>query len=151
MDEAMSSGDILKWFTAIAASSLAIGCCSSTLTPPETVPVAGSVTCEGKPVPGVRVRFHAQFDMGKVEFVPYGETGADGKFVLNTGAPGNGAPRGEYVVTLEVPYIDDGTQDGLEAEVDGLKGVYSDPDQSEWKVTIVDGANLLAPFQIQPQ
>ena len=50
-----------------------------------------------------------------------------------------------------MPYIDDDTQDGLEAEVDGLKGVYNDPDKSEWKVTVVDGANLLAPFQIQPQ
>ena len=90
----MSFRNILKWFTAIATSSLAVGCFSSTLTPPETVPVAGAVICEGKPVPGVRVKFHPQFDMGKVQFVPYGETGEDGKFVLNTGAPGNGAPRG---------------------------------------------------------
>ncbi|MEZ6035317.1 MAG: hypothetical protein R3C17_19665 [Planctomycetaceae bacterium] len=134
---------------AISLSCPVLGCFSSSLIPPETVPVSGSVMCEGKAVPGIRVRFHPQFEMETVGFIPYGETGPDGKFLLNTGAAGNGAPQGEYLVTLELPHIDDTSSDGLETEIDGLKGAYSDPEKSKWKVTLVDGDNLLPPFEIQ--
>lgn len=145
----MSPRRVLPLILAIAVQCLAMGCFSSTLTPPRTVPVSGSVTHQGKPVPGVRVKFHPQFDIGKLEFIPYGETGADGKYVLNTGALGNGAPRGKYIVTLERPDIGIDPKDGLEAEVDGLKGAYSDPAKSEWIVTLKDGENVLDPFQIK--
>lgn len=144
----MSVRCLLPLILAVAAQCLAMGC-SSTLTPPKTVPVQGSVTHNGRPVAGVRVKFHPQFDIGRTEFIPYGETGPDGTFGLNTGRAGNGAPKGEYLVTLEIPYIDSDPHDGLEAEFDRLKGAYSDPDKSEWTVTLDDGENVLDPFEIK--
>src|SRR5262245_8328244 len=77
------------------------GCGPRTIAPPPTVPVTGTVTMNGRPVAGVLVKFYAMFDIGKVNFTPFGETGADGSFVLSTGAGGNGAPPGEYSVTFE--------------------------------------------------
>lgn len=115
---------------------------------PKTVPVRGSVIYKGKPAPGVRIKFYPQFSIGKLDFIPYGETGSDGAYVLSTGKPGNGAPKGEYLVTLEMPYIGVDSQDGLETELDRLKGVYSDPYKNNWSVTLKDGDNFLDPFEI---
>lgn len=143
---------VRRWFSlvfAIAILSFVTGCFNSKLTPPKTVPVSGSITYKGKPAPGVRVKFHPQFNIGKLEFIPYGETGPDGRYVLNTGLPGNGAPKGEYLVSLEMPYIDADPQDGLETELDRLKGAYSDPYKNEWTVILDEGENLLDPIQIK--
>lgn len=125
------------------------GCSSGKLTPPKTVPVSGSVIHKGRPVVGARVKFHPQFDIGKDKFIPYGDTGPDGRFVLNTGAAGNGAPKGDYIVTLELLRTGTDPKDGLEGEIDELKGAYNDPAKSEWKVTITDGENVLEPFQVK--
>lgn len=139
---------LLSLIVAAATLALSPGCSSSKLTPPKTVPVSGSVTYKGRPASGVRVRFHPQFDIGKVKFIPYGETGPDGKFLVNTGAPGNGAPPGDYIVSMEMPRIEPDPRDGLESEVDQWKGAYSDPAKSDWKVTIQEGENLLEPFRV---
>lgn len=146
--------DMLVWrlfpfVLAIGIAGLIAGCSSSTLTPPKTVSVSGSVTYKGKPAVGVRIKFHPQFNMGKLEFIPYGETGVDGKYVLSTGKAGNGAPKGEYLVTLEMPYIDADPQDGLETEMDRLKGAYNDPYKNDWTVILGDGENVIDPFEIK--
>lgn len=145
----MSARRWLPLILGIVMQSSSIGCNSSTLAVPSTVDVSGSVICNGKLTPGVRVKFHPQFDIGKVEFIPYGDTGLDGKFTLSTGVSGNGAPPGEYVVTLEMPYVDIDPKDGLETERDLLKGTYSNPDRSKLSVTLESGDNVLDPFTIK--
>lgn len=122
--------------------------CSGRVTPPRTVPVSGLVTLKGKPAVGVRVKLHPQFNIGRFKFIPYGETGLDGKYTLSTGASGNGAPKGDYIVTVERPSIESGQKDGLETEVDQFKGAYSDPAKSNWKVTVKEGDNVLEPIQL---
>lgn len=134
----------------LVALAMSPGCSSSKVTPPsKTVPVSGTVLLKGKPQSGLRVKFHPQFDIGKTKFVPSGNTDANGKFQLSTGAPFNGAPKGDYIVTIEQPLVADDPRDGLEGEIDQLKGAYSDPAKSEWKVTITDGENVLEPFQVK--
>ena len=129
-------------------SLVAFAGCGEKLSIPRTAPVSGSVMSKGKPAPGMRVKFHPQFDIGKVKFTPYGETGPEGRYVLNTGAPGNGAPVGDYIVTIEKPRV--GTDaTGLEAEVDDLKGKYSDPQKSPFKVSVTSGENVVPPFDIE--
>lgn len=137
-------------FTAIATLLCCLGCSGTKkLAPPKTVQVTGSVLQADKPVAGARVKFHPQFDIGDVKFIPYGDTGPDGKFEVNTGASGNGAPAGEYVVTVEVLRTGTDPIDGLEAEIDQLKGAYNDPAKSEWKITLNDGENVLEPFKLK--
>jgi hypothetical protein len=121
--------------------------CSERVSPPATMPVSGRVLLKGEPVAGVRVRMHPLFSMGPIEWGVVGETGPMGEFTMGTGAPGNGAPPGEYVVTFTKPRIDsDPAHNGVEIEVDDFEGKYNDPDNSDWTVTITDGDNELEPF-----
>lgn len=123
--------------------------CGTGLSVPATVPVCGVVRYKGKPLQGVRVTLHAQGERAKCEFVPTGETGPDGKFTLSTGAPGNGAPPGRYVVTFEKPEIGSSASTGsVETEIDAFRGKFNDPSQSKWTVTIERGENSLQPFEL---
>jgi len=123
--------------------------CSQQISIPQTVPVRGMVASHQKPVPGVTVKFHPQFDMGRVKFIPNGETDREGMFTLSTGEGGNGAPLGDYVVTLEkLKVTHDPQQSSIEVEVDEWQGKYADPATSTWKVTVKDGTNDLKPFEI---
>lgn len=125
------------------------GCGSRGIQTPTTAPVRGAVTRRGQPVPGVRVKFHPQFDIGPVKFTPTGETDPHGRFLLSTGAADNGAPPGEYLVTLEKFRIEsDREHGGIEVEVDELKGAYAEPASSRWRVSIQEGDNALEPFTL---
>ena len=88
--------------------------CGGGISVPSTAPVTGVVKYRGKPLQGIRVTLHRPGQASKAEFIPYGESGPDGKFTLGTGAAGNGAPPGSYVVTFEKPVI----TGSVETEVD---------------------------------
>lgn len=125
----------------------AIGCGDGNLAVPRTAATSGTVTFKGKPVSGVKVSLHPQFDMGPNKFTPHGVTSKDGRFSLSTGHPNDGAPPGEYIATFEL--IQDTTDGrGTEIEVDAWKGKYGDPASSYHKVTIVKGDNVLGPFNL---
>lgn len=116
------------------------------VSPPRTAPVSGAVVVKGKPAVGVKVTFHAKFDMGAVKFTPTGLTDKDGRFTLTTGAAGDGAPPGDYTVTFELMK---GSADklGRDIEVDAWKGKYGDPAAGK-PVTIQKGDNRLEPFTL---
>ncbi len=133
----------------VAILALVAPGCSSQVKPPASVPVIGSVSQKGRPAAGIVVKFHPQFDIGRLKYIPSGETGPNGQFILSTGAAGNGAPRGDYIVTLEKPkVVSDREHSGIEMEIDEFKGKYSDPTKSQWKVTVKSGDNVLEPFDI---
>ena len=133
----------------VCLAALGIAGCSRNIKPPSTVPVSGTVLLKGKPAAGIRVKFHPQFDIGKVKYVPVGETGSDGRFTLSTGAPGNGAPPGNYAVTFEKPEIESARKSNyLETEIDAFLGRYGDPEDSAWIVTVERGENSLEPFEL---
>lgn len=128
---------------------LAVAGCSQQVSPPATVPVSGSVTLQGKPAAGIRVTLHPQFRMGRITWGVVGESGPKGQFTMGTGAPGSGAPRGEYIVTFTKPRItSDLERNGVETEVDDFQGKYSDPQKSPWKVTVNKGENDLGTFRL---
>lgn len=111
---------------------------------PSTVPAEGTVLLKGKPVAGIRVTYHPQFDVGRVKFTPNGTTNPEGKFVLGSARPNDGAPPGEYIVTFDYPYTK--TDGPIEEETDWFKGKYSDPAKSPWKVKVE--ANSQESFQL---
>ena len=129
--------------------AVVLGGCGKGISVPSTVPVSGVVKYKGKPLQGIRVTLHPQTETEKSGFVPSGQTGPDGKFTLSTGAPGNGAPPGSYLVTFEKPEIGSSASTGsIETEIDAFGGKYSDPAKSEWTVTIEKGENSLQPFEL---
>jgi hypothetical protein len=126
-----------------------LGGCGKGLSVPSTVPVSGVVKYKGKPLQGIRVTLHPQSETAKATFIPSGQTGPDGRFTLSTGAPGNGAPPGTYLVTFEKPEIGSAASTGsIETEIDTFGGKYSDPAQSKWTITIQQGENSLPPFEL---
>jgi hypothetical protein len=129
--------------------AVVLGGCGKRLSVPATVPVSGVVNYKGKPLQGIRVTLHRPAGTAKSEFIPSGQTGPDGRFKLSTGAPGNGAPPGTYVVTFEKPEIGSPTSTGsIETEIDAFGGKYSDPAKSKWTITIDKSENSLEPFEL---
>lgn len=127
---------------ALACLMLA-GCGAGGISAPRTVPTSGTVLFKGKPAGGVKVTLRPQFNM---MFTPNGVTGKDGRFLLSTAAPVDGAPPGEYSVTFELlrPGAD---RRGLDTEFDVWKGKYANPDTAP-KVTVGPSATTLEPFRL---
>lgn len=91
-----------KLLVVLAGLLLSLAGCGSGPPPgPEelpTVPAAGTVTYQGNPVANVDVAF--QHSEGKVTATA--KTGADGKFTLKSYGEKEGAPAGNYAVTVSV-------------------------------------------------
>jgi hypothetical protein len=139
---------VLGWLLA----GLACGCSGR----PATFPASGSVSVAGKPAKGALVTLIPKEDaQSSVNAYPRGEVADDGTFVLSTFGTGDGAPEGEYVVTLRWPgeakapkslqKPSAGDDDG---PIDKLHGRYLDPKTSPWTVTIRSGTNQIPPIVI---
>jgi hypothetical protein len=76
------------------------GCGSSR---PETAPVSGRVTYQGRPVPSGRIAF--QPEEGRLAI---GAIDSDGHFSLTTFKPGDGALLGKHRVTIEATRLSGG-------------------------------------------
>jgi hypothetical protein len=118
--------------------------------------VRGKVLCNGQPAVHAFVIFHP---VGGSEVVqrmrPYGTVGPDGTFALNTYRDGDGAPLGEYAVTIEWPSADPwnppdpGDPESAPTGPDRLRGRYANPDTSGLRATVTEGENELEPFEIR--
>jgi hypothetical protein len=125
---------------------MAIVCCSSCGKHDSRVPVfpvRGQVLVGDKPATNAFVVFHPADAQGPQAMRPYGHAGADGSFKLTTYEADDGAPAGEYVVT--VVWLAKG---GGEDPPDLLKGRYRNPDASPLKVTVQEGPTELTPFKL---
>lgn len=86
---------------AILALAAVTGC--NTKSGPErvpTFPVSGTISFQGKPIPGAFVALHPKATQENVPS-PRANVGADGSLQVTTYDGGDGAPEGEYVVTVE--------------------------------------------------
>ena len=117
---------------------------------PAMHPAQGSVTYRGQPASGFRVTLHPLGDIGALKFAPSAITAADGSFRVRSYAPDDGAPAGEYAVTFEWPdHIIQPEDFDPVPEVDQLRGAYSNPQTSPYKVTIREGENTLPLFELR--
>jgi hypothetical protein len=110
-------------------AALAAGCARSDGRTP-VYPVRGVLTWKGAPMAGATVVFHPAGDRDPKALRSHAEVGPDGTYRLTTYARHDGAPAGEYAVTVFWPgkrdpgVPDDGTDAGVS---DQLKGAYRDP------------------------
>jgi hypothetical protein len=108
-------------------------------------PAKGSVLFRGEPASGVVVRLHPLAPPDPSTLFPAAKTGADGSFELTTYENNDGAPPGEYAVTIR---WEENT--AVEGElVDRLKGRYANPKKSPWHIRVEKGLNELQPFHVQ--
>jgi hypothetical protein len=113
-----------------------------------TFPVEGKVLVRGKPAEGVQVFLHPRdaSQQGK----PRGTTDAEGRFQLRTYHDGDGAPAGEYAVTLYWPgpynpkvAVDD------QLPPDRLGERFMNRSGSSLRATVAAGPTTLPPFDVE--
>jgi hypothetical protein len=92
----------LLWGLLLAASAGVAGCSRG-----GPVKVNGTITLDGKPLPGATVTFLPSREGGRSAS---GLTEADGSFNLTTFKPGDGALPGEYKITVQVSESDKSTE-----------------------------------------
>jgi hypothetical protein len=116
---------------------------------PRLYPVKGQVFLKDKPATGARLVL-VPVDDPKAE-KPSAIVDENGSFQLATRQPGDGAPAGEYFVSItwiERRKIDTRKEDDTQQFVDKLGGRYADPKASKLKVKISEGPNDLPPFKL---
>jgi hypothetical protein len=114
---------------------------------PTTHPVSGKILVDGKPASKAQVTFHPTSG-ASTRWIPLAETDADGAFRPSTRLTGDGAPAGNYQLTIVWPEIK--VDHGEEiASGDRLGRRYADPKGSGLQVTIKEGENVLPPFELK--
>ena len=103
------------------------------------VPVKGQATFDGKPMVNAMVTFHPVGSTGKSK-TPFGIVGADGAFSLGSYLPNDGAPAGEFAVTVTWTQPVNGTSSDDISAVELLPPKYQRPDSSGLKVKVVEGS-----------
>ncbi len=110
-------------------------------------PVKGQVFHKGKAAVGAVLVFHPKTAADPAGPRPHARVGADGAFTLTTYQAQDGAPAGDYVVTI------DWRQGAAHGKAPGgwspLPTEYSSPDASPLRATIREGSNDLPPFAIE--
>lgn len=101
-------------------------------------PVEGKLNVLGRPAGNAHVAFH-HVDKDRIGgLCPVGVTRPDGTFQLITYGGNDGAPEGEYVVTVIWPNesvsVDECCADPL--NLDRLQGLYFDPAKSTLRATV---------------
>jgi len=126
------------------------GCAKRLETPTRatTYPVSGSLLINGSPAIRAAITFHpaAPAADGKAHG-PAAHTDDNGGFRLTTFSAYDGAPPGDYRVTVVANWV---SQSGQDVEVpDLLKGKFSDPAKSPLRITVREGENELEQFDLK--
>ncbi len=101
-----------------------------------TAKVTGQVTVDGKaPTDAIKVMCHPVDGMDQEHpSVSQCMTGDQGKFEISTYQSGDGVPEGEYVLTFLYGQLNLVSMNY--GGPDKLKGRYSDPSKSEWRLSV---------------
>ena len=111
-------------------------------------PVRGQVFVKDQPAAGAFVLLIPLNEASDApDARPRGEVGEDGSFKLSTFGSEDGAPAGEYVVTIRWP--GKVLPDGREEPEDKLFGRYADRSKSNLRATVKEGPNELAPYKLK--
>ncbi len=110
-------------------------------------PVEGQVLdSEGKPAAGAKVIFHPLDDKDPKAVCPVGTVNDAGKFLLTTYVKSDGAPAGNYAVTIE--WRPPPPQPFAPAPEDKLQGRFASVGKSPFKATIGKEPTTLEPFRL---
>lgn len=128
----------------VAVVVAAAGCGGGDLSRAVVHPVTGRIEVSDRPAGDARLAFHPLDSARARGTRPVGISRPDGTFELTTYSAGDGAPEGEYVVTVfwmneAMPLDECNCPDPLAH--DRLFGLYADAATSELRATIRAGSN----------
>ena len=126
--------------------SFGLASCSKTAGRKPTFPVSGRVLLpDGKPAEHALVVLHSAGDVDEGAGKPHGKVGADGTFKLTTYDADDGAPAGEYRVTVELWLAGKGD----EPPANRLNPKFSKPETSGLTATVGAGPTDLKPIELK--
>lgn len=129
----------------IATLGLISLACATPVAPRLAVhPAKGEVSYQGKPCGGALVLLHPLGAYDADTPRPRALVRSDGAFDLSTYADGDGAPAGDYVVTVEWRKVDDHPEQGKNV----LPERYADPRTSGLKVSVSAETGTLPPIRL---
>jgi hypothetical protein len=114
-----------------------------------TFPVRGKVLVGGKPAAKAQVTFHPLTDPDGKAPRPSATVEADGSFTPHTYTAGDGAPAGEYAVTVLWPQGDSPIGGDADAGPDRLGDRYSNPKTTTLRANVTTGPNDLPPYNLK--
>jgi len=132
------------WMPLLGVSVVLLASCAKSDHKP-VYPVRGQVFYNGKPATGALILFHEIKDPASQEARPHGQVDQNGDFVLSTYEAKDGAPAGDYVVTVDWRQAIPG-RGAMGPSV--LPPEYGVPQQSPLRSTIRAESNNLPPFRI---
>jgi hypothetical protein len=107
---------------------------------PVLVPVAGTVTVDGKPIPGAGVSFRADAGKGNTTgHAPAATADAQGKYEVTVG-PRKGAPPGWYKVVVSAPVPPKSGGDAPAPVAVPFAAKYTDPNTTDLSIEVKAGA-----------
>jgi hypothetical protein len=109
-------------------------------------PTAGTITVKGQPAPGALVTLHPKSAPAENVPAPRANVDSDGTFKLSTFNGGDGAPEGEYVVTVRWYKLVKKGPDVV-AGPNVIPTKYTRPESSDVVVRIAAGQNTLPPIK----
>lgn len=111
-------------------------------------PVTGKVTFKGQPAVGARVVLHAVNPPTDDIVAPSGKVSGDGTFAITVYEPGDGAPQGDYVATVQWNKLVTG-DGGSGAGPNVLPKEYASVKTSPIKVSVSGGPTEIPPIDIK--
>ena len=138
-----------RWLA--AASLLALAGCGSSQTSSDRLPVfpaTGKIVFDGRPLTGAFVVLHPKGSAdAKSTPRPHAQAAADGSFTLTSYESNDGAPAGDYTLTVEYRALVKHGGD-VTAGPNVLPPKYSRAETSPVAVQIAAGRNILPEVQI---
>jgi hypothetical protein len=112
----------------------------------ETYPVKGSVLVDGQPAKDAMITFHPKQMTGDRPYLPTAQTNENGEFSIGTFAAGDGAPSGEYEITIVWPVRRNPVSTLWEG--DKLNGRYAKKGKTTLRATVEKQPLQLPPFEL---
>jgi hypothetical protein len=132
-------------FLALVASSAIIGC-GKPASKVAAYPAKGSITFKGQPTHGALITLHPKAPVENVP-TPRANVGKDGTFTVTTFNGGDGAPEGDYILTVKW-YKPIKKGNDLVSGPNIIPPKYGAPQTSDVVVHIAAGENDLKPIKL---
>lgn len=112
-------------------------------------PVKGQVSYKGKPAAEAIVVFHRIGGDIEGNQKPMAIAKADGTFDLTTFRQNDGAPPGEYAITVELRALTTGGEEAVRNGPNTLPAKYAKPESSGLRYTVAEGDNQVPPIDLK--
>jgi len=134
------------WALVATAVVVLIGCGRQTIERPPTYQVRGRVFFGGQPTTGAEVLLWGLGDPKLNGLCPHAIVDANGSFRMTTYKTGDGAPPGQYALTLTWPTP---PAPGMDDGPDRFRGRYADPARPLLRIQVVTSNVELEPIYLQ--